>query len=517
MLNMFEEDAKSKNSSAKKRERGAVASYAYTIVQIVVNLLYVPLLLTCIGQEEYGLYQIVASVMAYIGTINTVLSSGVGRYYSMYFAEQDFKMMENTLAIAKRIYWIVSFLVLILVVLLVPIVRLVYSNSFTAVQLDEFSIMLIILAINLVINFNNAINIAVINSNERFVFLKLTQLFVVVIQPVAILVVTQFFPNVIVVSLVTLTANLIGAILQRIYAKNILKAKFTYHGLDKALLKGLFRYSSTVVLVVVADQLFWNTGKLVIAYYFGTGVVAVYAIGAQINSVYMTLGGVVSSVFFQRISDLYHYSHDFQTISNLFIKVGRITFFVCSIVLGGFIVIGQDFVRVWAGDGFDDAYFVALALMLPITVDLVQNLGLTVMQVSGNYGFRGRIYILLSLVSVVVCTIAAPMVGNIGVACISGACALLGNGPIMNWYYWKKLHLDIRRFWKELGKLFILICIPLIVSVVLYSFLELYFDGLLLMIMGGAIYLIVWFLVMFNWGVNSEEKAMIGMLVRNRK
>ena len=57
-----------------------LVSYIYSFVSIVVSLVYVPLLLNGIGEEEYGLYQLVGSVMSYIVSINGVLSAGVGRF-----------------------------------------------------------------------------------------------------------------------------------------------------------------------------------------------------------------------------------------------------------------------------------------------------------------------------------------------------------------------------------------------------------------------------------------------------
>ena len=49
-----------------QRKIGIILSYIYTATHVVVNLLYVPLLLRTIGQSEYGLYQLVGSLIAYI-------------------------------------------------------------------------------------------------------------------------------------------------------------------------------------------------------------------------------------------------------------------------------------------------------------------------------------------------------------------------------------------------------------------------------------------------------------------
>ena len=43
-----------KAAGSKRRRIGIVLSYAYTISQVIVNLLYVPILLRGIGASEYG-------------------------------------------------------------------------------------------------------------------------------------------------------------------------------------------------------------------------------------------------------------------------------------------------------------------------------------------------------------------------------------------------------------------------------------------------------------------------------
>ena len=48
-----------------ERSKGAIMNYLYMGVQVIVNLIYVPLLLSFIGTAEYGLYQLIGSVMAY--------------------------------------------------------------------------------------------------------------------------------------------------------------------------------------------------------------------------------------------------------------------------------------------------------------------------------------------------------------------------------------------------------------------------------------------------------------------
>ena len=49
---------------SQRRRRGVIVSYANSIASVMVSLLYVPILLNGIGRDEYGLYQLVASIIA---------------------------------------------------------------------------------------------------------------------------------------------------------------------------------------------------------------------------------------------------------------------------------------------------------------------------------------------------------------------------------------------------------------------------------------------------------------------
>lgn len=500
-------------TSSSKRKHGIIISYIYTIAQVVVNLIYVPLLLSCIGQEEYGLYQLVGSIMSYVVSINSILSAGVGRFYSKYRAEGNVRQMENTLAIARRLYWILSAVAFAVVCALIPIMMSVYANSFSKEQLIECSIMLITLGINVTVTFNNTVNIAAINAHESFVFLKGTQLLTLVAQPVLIVVLATIYPRALTICLIILLMNMLCAFLQRLYANNVLNAKHIFHGWDRSLIKGLLHFSAAVVMVSIADQVFWNSGKLVVGYYYGAGLVAVYAVGAQIYGAYTQAGLCISGVFFQRISELYHKFHNYEEISSLFARVGRITFLICSMILGGFAILGQDFIDIWAGAEYSEAYLVALIVMIPLTVDLTQNLGLTIMQVENCYQFRGYIYLGLSAVNVLATVLFAQQIGLIGIASLSAICMAVGNGFVMNWYYAKYVHLDILLFWRELIKLIIPFASVLVISAVSYYLIHPLFAGLFRLLAGGLVYLFIYAFIMVRYGLNSYERGSLDKML----
>lgn len=495
-------------SGSSSRRSGVIVTYAYTICNILVQLIYVPLLLSSIGQQEYGLYQLIGSVVSYIVSINGILAAGVGRFYCMYKANDDQVNMENTLAIAKRMYWVMSAVTMVVMGGIVVAFRFLYQASFLPAQIDECSLMLVVLGINCVVTMNNAINVSVITANERFLFLRGSQTFTLILQPVLVLLLTKLFPSALAVTCVVLAMNALCALAQRFYAANVLKASYAYHGWDKGLARGLLGFSAIIVLVTLADQIFWKTDQLIIGYFFGAAPVAVYAVGSQIYTAYMAVGTAVSSVFFPRVSELYHHDHDMGAISALFIKVGRISLMLCLAILGGFAILGADFMTLWAGEGFFEAYVVALVIMVPFTIDLIQNLGLTILQVMDRYQFRGVVYLCLALFNVALTIALLQVYGLIGAAVSTAIAMFVGNGLIMNWYYKAKIGLDVKGFWKSMASIMMPELIYFALFGAAYWLLPVMHGSWLAFILAGAVFVIGYLLVLRAFVMNDYEKSL---------
>ena len=491
-------------------------SYVYMVVNIIVQLVYVPLLLSCIGQEEYGLYQLIGSIMAYIVSINGILAAGVGRYYCMYKAKGDELMMENTLAIAKRMYWVMSAVTLAIMVGVTAVFRFAYASSFTPVQVDECSVMLLVLGVNCVVTMNNTINISVITASERFFFLKGSQIVALVVQPALVIFLARSFPSALTVTFVVLLMNVLCATAQRTYAKNVLKVKYTFHVWDRSLARGLIGFSASIIMVTLADQIFFKTDQLIVGYLFGAGPVAIYAVGAQIYVAYMSIGTAISSVFLPKVSTLYHHDHDIFAISELFAKVGRLSLIVCLLVLGAFVVLGPDFMTLWAGDLYFDSYLIAIIVMVPFTIDLIQNLGLTILQVIDKYYFRGAMYLAIAVLNVVLTVILLNVVGLVGAAASTAIAMFVGNGVVMNWYYKVKVGLDINGFWRQMIPIVLPTVLLVAVFAVIYWVLPFPHASWPTFIAAGLIWIAAYATVLWNFSMNAYEKGLVRSIFHRR-
>ena len=495
-----------------KRRSGAIVSYVYSIAQIVVNLLYVPLLLAGIGKSEYGLYQMVGSVIAYLSIINSTFSAGAVRFYSKYYVLGDEEGMANTLGILRRIYRIAYLVVIVATAVAMGAVVVVYQNSLSPWEIQESCMMLGVLAFNLMLTMENTVSIACITAHEEFSFLKLSQLGVLVLQPVFVVILISWFPFAVTVTCVQLACNLACCFLQHTFAKVRLGMDTRLRFLDKNLERQIIAFSGTIVLATIADQIFWRSDQLILGYMFGTEPVAVYAVGSQVVNTYLPLGVAVASVFMPRVSELWHRNHDLSAISDLFVKVSRITLYPLLAVLLGFIVFGHDFIRLWAGEGYDAAYWVAVLELAPFTVDVAQNIGLTILQVMDRYGFRAKMYFVAAVINIELTIVLANRMGIIGAAVASGVAMIVSSGFILNWFYQKRVGMDMFGWWQSvLREIIPLIVLCIIGSLIWRPFAGCGWAGLI----GGILcWAVVYTLVSYFLCANEYEKGLVKGAVR---
>ncbi|MDY5496372.1 MAG: oligosaccharide flippase family protein [Anaerobutyricum sp.] len=132
-----------------QRKTGIFLSYLNIVLHAVIGFLYVPILLHYIGKSEYGLYQLMGSLIAYFGVMDFGLSAAVIRFYAKYRAEGNTTGMENILAISMRCYGIVTVLALIIGGVCYQFLDQIFARSMTLGELAEAKeIFLLLLLVN---------------------------------------------------------------------------------------------------------------------------------------------------------------------------------------------------------------------------------------------------------------------------------------------------------------------------------------------------------------------------------
>lgn len=206
-------------------------------------------------------------------------------------------------------------------------------------------------------------------------------------------------------------------------------------------------------------------------------------------------------------------------LTELFTKVGRIQFLILALIASGVVFFGKFFiVRIWAGRGYEDSYIVALLLIIPASIALIQNLGIEIQRAEFKHQFRSIVYVGMACINLIMSIILCKKYGAIGSAIGTAFSLVVANGCIMNIYYHKKCNINIIYFWKSIGKLAMGMIIPMIFGGIMKGFLNI--DSIVAYLLEILIYVLVYAVSMWKIGMNNYEKnlfqSVLGKFIKKK-
>ena len=123
---------------------GALLSYGILGLSNLVALFYTPYMLRMMGQSEYGLYAIVASVMAYLTVLDFGLGNTIVRYTAKYRAEGKQEELSAMFGMFLLVYTVIGFIAVGLGLGLYFNIERFYSATLTNEELHKVQVMVLL-------------------------------------------------------------------------------------------------------------------------------------------------------------------------------------------------------------------------------------------------------------------------------------------------------------------------------------------------------------------------------------
>ncbi|MDR2191421.1 MAG: oligosaccharide flippase family protein, partial [Endomicrobium sp.] len=166
-----------------QRKAGAVLSYTSMGIHSLIGFIYIPMLLLFLNKEQFGLYQLVGSMIAYLLIMDFGLANTTTRYYCAYLANGEKEKQENLLATMLILYGVISALIIAAGIIFFHFLTPFYYGVLSSADILNAKKMFYILLFNAAITVPSNIFTAIINSRERFIFARCLNICNTVIQP----------------------------------------------------------------------------------------------------------------------------------------------------------------------------------------------------------------------------------------------------------------------------------------------------------------------------------------------
>ncbi|MFI3264061.1 MAG: oligosaccharide flippase family protein [Rikenellaceae bacterium] len=435
---------------------GAALSYIIIVFNILIGVIYTPFMLRTLGQVEYGLYSLAASLIAYLTLLDLGFGNAIIRYTAKFRAEGRLQDQYEMFGMFLRLYIGIGAIALLAGLALMLNTQALFGDTMNGEEVEKMRIIIILMSLNLAFTFPLSIFGSIITAYEDFIFQRVVCIIRMILNPPVMVIVLLMGYKAIALVIITTIFNLTTLLINWWYCRNKLHIKIIYGKFKWYFFKEIFIYSFWIFLNAIMDKIYWSSGQFILGIYKGAVSVAIYSVAIQLQQLYMLFSTAISGVFLPKVTAMVTKGDCQAEISDLFIKTGRIQYSVMAFILTGFILLGRPFITLWAGADYDQAYYIALLFFIPLTIPLIQNLGITILQAQNRMKFRSVLYLCIALLSLILSVILAPRYGGMGCAIATAAALITGQIIIMNIYYHTKIKIDIINFWREIGKMSII-------------------------------------------------------------
>lgn len=492
--------------SSKQIKHGAALSYLTIFLTTVISISYTPIMLRYLGPGEYGLRSLASSVVSYLGLLNLGIGSAMVRYITKFKVADNQKMVDSIMTLFLCVFMGLALVALAIGAVLIFNIDGLFSNSLTTEDFHKMQILMTLMCFNVALGMIGSVFYAVLMAYEKFVLMKVQGLICAIINPLIMLPLLIYGYRAIGMTVLETSINVLNTVFIITYCIKKLKVKLSFHKFEKKFLSELMGFSFFVLLAMIVDKVYWSTDQFILGAVSGTIAVAIYSVGASFTTYFMSFSTAITGLFLPRLTEMNERKASSEEYSELFIKVGRVQFIILGLILGGFIVFGKQFIVLWAGTEYEQAYYIALVVLIPFTVPLIQNLGLQLLYARNKHKFRTLLLLLFAVINVIVSIPMAKYYGGIGCAIMTGLSFVAGQIIILNWYYYRKIGINIPLFWKNILKM----SIPVIVISILIGYAShSSCDTWLRLLSWISLYVIIYFLTIWFTSINTFEKNLI--------
>lgn len=486
---------------------GSIITYINLIISTIIPLLYTPIMLRILGQEEYGLYSLSNSVISYLTLLNFGFGTAIIRFISKFRVEGDHDKIEGVTGLILSIYGIIAIVVCIVGFLLTKGTGLFFGTGLTVNEIQRLKVLMIVMTVSTAISFPVSVLSSVSVAYEKYIFRKIVDMITTIATPILNLIVLFLGYASIGLAMIGLGIQLIYGIIFIWYCKQKLNVVPRFKDMPFYMVKEILGFSIYVFASSIIDMLYWATDKVLIGAVLGTVAVAVYNIGGTFTSMLQNMSSAISGVFGTRVNMMVFGNQPMEKLSELLIRIGRLQYYIVSLILSGYIVFGQIFIDVWAGKDYSQAYIIGLLTMVPLAVPLIQSIAFSVISAQNKLKFRTIVYAVIAVLNVIGTILAMPKFGIIGAAACTAVAFIVGNGILMNWYYWKVIKLDIIGFWKNIIRISIVPVIMVVVGTVVLQ--AIIVKNLWMVLILGVMYVVLFGIASWILEMNDYEKSLV--------
>ncbi|MBQ4083877.1 MAG: oligosaccharide flippase family protein [Bacteroidaceae bacterium] len=365
-----------------------MAQYGRTIINMVLSLYTVRLVLASLGQSDYGLYSLVAGVVAMLAFITNSLVGTTQRFVSFYLGKGDDNKTKKVFNNCLVVHLLLGAIVVLCLIVLAP----VFFDGFLNIPEGRESAAVevyYLVAFMLFFTFVTSPYKALLTSHENIIYLSIVEIADALLKVILVLIMSvSDLDKLVFYAYIMFGIQCFNFLALSIYCY-IKYSECSYpdvRKIDKSFLLELFTFAGWRIYGTLCISIRQQGIAIFLNKIYGTIMNAAWGIGSQLSGYTQLLSSSVVNAITPQIIKAEGGGDRKRTIflSNI---LSKITFFLMSLIGIPFLFEVDAILGLWLGTPPEDAAFFSKLFIISLLIDSM-TIGLTHMNNAiGKIGF----------------------------------------------------------------------------------------------------------------------------------
>lgn len=488
---------------------GAILNYISIVVRLATSFLLTPFIISSLGVEEYGLFMLSSSVIAWLALTDLGLGATVSKYVVTYRAKGENEQQAHFLGQSIMLFCLIALITLFAGTICFFNLDALFPKL-NDTQHETLEILFLLTLGNMILAIPLRPIGCVPGAYQKFIVPGVVRLCTSLLNTGLTVALLFLGYRAIGLTVLAVGMGIFNLLWGLYYTLGVLGARVVFRKPDWILYRGMFGFSVWIFLNQIMDMFYWQAGSPILANVCGTVAVSIFTLGVSFSNYFMTASTAISGVLAPKLMHMVALDASKEDLTNVMIRAGRLQLFLLSMILLGFAFLGQDFLRLWVGKSMGDnvatVWLGAILVIIPLIIPLTQNTGLAILQALSIHRGRAIILFYSSLVCVILGYVLSLYLGPIGMFIGTAVSLTFGQVIMINIYYKRKAGLLIGTYFRRtylpmlLPSVFLSVC-----GYVLSHFWQV--DCWTDLFVAIGVYGSLLVLTLFSFYLNKEEKA----------
>jgi len=341
--------------------KNVLYNWAGLIGSMIYAFFMTPYIMKNLGDINYGLWNLIASVMGYIIILDFGIQSSVSRFITKFKAVDDTEHVNAVYSNAMAVYSIIA----IGAICVGVVIAFYFDRVFNVPKesLGTITYIAIVMVIYSALELPLSVYGSVLYAYQRFDIINIVSVAALALQSILLLaffkykVSLEIFCYVIVfVGITKYTINF------TVTHKIVGSLKFSYKSVSRDMLGQMLKFSGITFAAIIANNIIFKTDNIIIGIYLDPKAITMYSIGFMLTEYGSQIIGKMCNTLTPKFNE--HHSRDeTEGLNSLILSSSRFSTLI-GIPMGlTALVIGKDFLQLWLGPGYEGAAYIMSILM----------------------------------------------------------------------------------------------------------------------------------------------------------